>query len=275
VWTTSAFADPPPPDPGDAVAPGAPPLAPLPPPASTPPATAPAPQWGTTLPLVQLDPYPEAYVDRPITLLPGMTELSAAYEFSSYVQETLGHRTPDLSVRHSFGPVELTADLGEYAVLSAAIPTGSFPAVIVIGADSGVPQRDDSLHVGQFAELEHKVHLSPKQCALFFDLGAGYNENRIVNTSQVLEWTHAVIASLDATLELQLLPTVNLALGVGYSVPVTSSEDVHLISSLNAGATLTATFAHSWDIYANGGATNLVDYRLPFLSFGFAKRWGE
>jgi len=71
--------DPPPPDPGTAVAPDAPPLAPSPPASTSPPPATPAPQWGATLPPIQLDPYPEALVDRPLTLLPGMTELDVGY----------------------------------------------------------------------------------------------------------------------------------------------------------------------------------------------------
>jgi len=267
--------DPPPPDPGTAVAPDAPPLAPLPPASSSPPPATPAPPWGATLPPIQLDPYPEALVDRPLTLLPGMTELDVGYQLSSTSIATLGHRTPDVGVRHSFGPVELDADLGEYAALEVEIPTGAFPEVVVIGAESGVPQQDDSLHVAQFIDLQHKVHVSPNQCALFFHLGVGYSENRLVNPSYVLEWTHVLIVSFGATLEVQLLPTLALSVGLGYAFPTDASDDIHPISSLNAGATLTLNVAHTWDFLANGGATNLADYRLPFLTFGLAKRWGE
>lgn len=263
--------DPPPPDPGDAVAPGAPPLAP--PPAPSPAAPA-APQWGRTVPLVELDPYPEALVDRPITLLAGMTEVGGAYELSSTTLKTLGHQTPDLSVSHSFGSFELAADLGEYASLAAVIPTGNFPAAIVIGANSGAPQKDNSLHLGQFVNLEHKVYAAPGACALFFVASASYNENRVVDNTLQLVWTHVLVASADAELELQLLPTLAFDVGISAGWAVESSQQLDRVLLFDAGATLMATVGHSWDIYANGGLSDLETYRLPFLSFGFAKRWG-
>jgi hypothetical protein len=268
--------DPPPPDPGDAVAPGAPPLAPPPAPSPATPAAAPptAPQWGRTLPLVELDPYPEALVDRPITLLPGMTELSGAYGLSSTTEKTLGHGTPDLAASHSFGSFELAADLGQNASLSAVIPTGGFPEAVVIGANLGAPQPDNSLHVGQFVDVEHKVHVAPGQCAVFFAAGASYNENRLVDNSSQLVWTHVLVASGDAELELQLLPTLALDVGVSVQWAVESSQQLDRTWYFGAGATLIATIGHSWDFYASGGLSDLETNRLPFLAFGFAKRWG-
>lgn len=268
LHAAGAVADPPPPDPGDAVAPGAPPLAPSLPAPPT------APQWGRTLPLVELDPYPEALVDRPITLLPGMTEVSAAYELSSTTEKALGHRTPDLAASHSFGSFELAADLGQDASLSAVIPTGGIPAAVVIGANSGAPQPDNSLHLGQFVEVEHKVHVAPARCALFFAAGASYNENRLVDNSAELVWTHVVVASGDAELELQLLPTLALDVGVSVQWAVESSQQLDRTWYFGAGATLMATIGHSWDLYASGGVSDLETNRLPFLAFGFAKRWG-
>jgi hypothetical protein len=251
-----------------AIAPDAPPLAP--PPARS----APPPAPGRTLPLVELEQYPEALVDRPLTLLAGMTEVSAAYDLASTTGKPLSHRTPDLAASHSFGSFELAADLGQNATLSVTIPTGGFPAAIVIGADSGAPQQDDSLHEGQFVDLEHKLYVAPGACALFFAAGASYNENRIVDTSTELVWTHVIVASGDAELELQLLPTLALDIGVSAEWAVESSQQLDRTWFINGGASLIATLSHSWDVYANAGLSDLETNRLPYLAFGFAKRWG-
>jgi hypothetical protein len=111
--------------------------------------------------------------------------------------------------------------------------------------------------------------------AVFVALGAGYNENRIVNNSNMLVWTHVLVTSPHVELELQLLPTLVLDVGLTYQIPVASSDELHPTSTLNASALLMATIAHSWDVYASGAVSDLGTYRLPYIAFGFAKRWGE
>ena len=263
--------DPPPPDPGDAVAPGAFPLAP---PSAPSPTTPPPPQRGLVLPLLELEPYPEGLVDRPITLLPGMTQVSVAYEFRSTTLKPLSNRTPDIGVSHAFDAFEIAAGLGQDAALSVAIPTGAFPAVIEFGANSGAPQPDNSLHLGQFVDIEHKLHVAPGACALFFALGASYNENRLVDPFYQLVWTHVVVGSGDAELELQLLPTLSLDVGMSFEWAAESSQQLDRTFVVSGSASLLATFAHSWDVYASGAIADLSLTRLPYLAFGFAKRWG-
>jgi hypothetical protein len=203
-----------------------------------------------------------------------MTEVSAAYELASTSEKPLSRRTPDLAASHSFGSFELAADLGQNATLSVTIPTGGFPAAIVIGADSGAPQNDNSLHEGQFVDLEHKLYVAPGACALFFAAGASYNENRLVDASFQLVWTHVTVASGDAELELQLLPTLSLDIGVSVQWAVESTQSLDRTWFIGAGASLMATLGHSWDVFANGGLSDLATNRLPFLAFGFVKRWG-
>ena len=267
--------DPPPPDPGTAVAPDAPPLAPLPPASSSPPPAAPAPQWGATLPPIQLDPYPEALVDRPLTLLPGMTEVSASYDMASTTDDSFNHRTPDIGARHAFETFEVRANLGTLGSLSAAIPTGGFPAVVVIGGESGAPQPDHTMHLGQFVDVEHKIHVAPGSFAIFLAAGASYNENRLHDPFAVLTWTHVLVASADGELELQLLPTLALDVGLSFQWAAESSQDLTRTTVFDANASLMATVGHSWDLYFDGGLGDVGTSNLPFLSFGFAKRWGE
>jgi len=268
AWSAVAFADPPPPDPAGAVDPSAPPLAPLAPPSSTPPAALPTP-----LALAEAEPYPEMLVDRPLTLFAGMTSLGAAYEFKSTTTKVFTNQTPDVGVTHSFGDFELSVNVGTYATLSADIPLGA-NAAVVLGAESGVPQADNSLHVDQYADLEYKAPLVPSACAVFFAVGASYNENRLVDPSAMLVWTHVFVGSADGEFELQVLPTVALDVGLAFTLPFGASDGLVTRSYVSATGTLMTTVAHSWDLYASGAVIDLGTNRLPFLSFGFAKRWG-
>jgi hypothetical protein len=93
------------------------------------------------------DEYPDAVVDRPLNLLPGMTAVYVSEEVTSTVTGTLDHREPDLILAHGFGPVEIAAELGQYAELHASLTTHGIPESIEIYALSGVPQADDSLQL--------------------------------------------------------------------------------------------------------------------------------
>ena len=95
-----------------------------------------------------------------------MTALYATEELSSTPDDTFGHRTPDRTVAHGFGPVEIAAELGDFAELHASLTTHGIPESIEIYALTGAPQKDESLHVAQGASIGHRVHVVPGQLAL-------------------------------------------------------------------------------------------------------------
>lgn len=76
-------------------------------------------------------------------------------------------------------------------------------------------------------------------------------------------------------LELQLLPVLALDVGLSFEWAAESSQDLSRTTELNANASLMATLGHSWDLFVDGGFGDVGTSNLPFLAFGFAKRWGE
>lgn len=219
------------------------------------------------------DDYPTTYVDRPLNLLPGMTALYATEELSSTPDDTFGHRTPDLTVAHGFGPVEIAAELGDFAELHASLTTHGIPESIEIYALTGAPQKDDSLHVAQGASIGHRVHVVPGQLALAGGFGVVMSENRFRDTTGMLDWSQVLSAFVNARVEVQLLPQLALTAGVNAGAPIAHSAGPDYARSESGGGGLILTLG-TWDIYANGGVTIVSDQRLPYLNAGFTKRWG-
>jgi hypothetical protein len=219
------------------------------------------------------DEYPQAVVDRPLNLLPGMTALYLDEELSSTPGDTFGHRTPDLTVAHGFGPVEVAAELGEYAELHASLTTHGIPESIEIYALSGAPQKDDSLHVAQGVVIGQRDHVIPGQLALAGGVGFVLSENRLRDANGVLGWSQVASAFVNARVEVQLLPQLTLTVGASGGAPIAQSAGPRYERSVSGGGGLILTLA-TWDIFASGGVSFVADDHLPYLSAGFSKRWG-
>lgn len=216
------------------------------------------------------DEYPTTYVDRPLNLLPGMTSLDVDEQLSSNLSETFGHRTPDLAVAHGFGPVEVLADLGDYAELHLSLTTHSVPESIEIFGLTGVPQKDHSLHVAQGVVAGHRFHVVPGALAIVGAVGMTVSENRL----STLEWTQVLGGYANANVELQVLPhQLALTAGLSVNVPIAQLGGPDFVSSLGAGGGVIVTL-DTWDIYVNAGATDITDHQFPYLVGGFSKRWG-
>jgi hypothetical protein len=217
--------------------------------------------------------YPTTVVDRPLVLLPGMTELDIDAQFSSTTMQTFGNGTPDLEVLHAFGPVEIAADLGEYAALHVSFATHTFPETVEIYGLTGVPQHDGSLHVAQGALVGQRFHLVPGRLAAVGVVGLTVSENHLPDTSGMLLWSQVLAGFANARIEVQLADQVALTAGLSVDLPLARSGGPNFGSSLAAGGGLIVTLG-PWDIYANAGVDDLTYLRLPYLTAGFSKRWG-
>jgi len=213
--------------------------------------------------------YPEAYVDRPIILFPGMTQLEVDEQARSTTTATLSNTTPDVYVRHSVGSIELAADLGYDAVVQASFDTRSEIGVFVVRAVSGAPQIDHSLHEAQAAELQQKWHLVPGRLAAFVELGVSLSENRLPLQSGTLTWSHAVDSFVVGQAQLQVTSKLAVLLGAEYDHPSDQSASPHFVSSADALTSLVLALG-SWDLYANFNVDDLGDQRLLYLEAGFA-----
>lgn len=218
------------------------------------------------------DEYPQAVVDRPLNLLPGMTALYVDEELSSR-PDTFDYRTPSLAVAHGFGPVEVYADLGEYAELHVSLTTHRFPESIEIYGLSGAPQRDDSLHVAQGASVGQRFHVVPGLVSISSGIGIVLGENRYRDPTDMLQWSQVVSGFANANLEVQVLPQLELHAGLSGGAPLAASSGLDYSASLGAGGGLILALG-TWDIYAAGGIGDVTDRRLPYLTGGFAKFWG-
>jgi hypothetical protein len=220
------------------------------------------------------DSYPQTVVDRPLVLLPGMTELFVDEQLSSTTTQNLGNRTPDLEVVHAFGPIEIMADLGEYAELHVSLATHTMPETVEIYGLTGVSQKDGSLHEAQGAYAGQRFHLLPGLLAAVGGIGFTVSENRLRDSTGMLSWSQVLEGFANARVEVQLARLLALTAGISGEVPLVHFGGPDFVSSLAAGGGFILTLG-TWDIYAYVGLQDLTDRRLLYLTAGFSKRWGR
>lgn len=166
------------------------------------------------------------------------------------------------------------AILGQFAELHLSLSTHTFPESIEILALSGVPQKDNSLHVAQGVLAGHRFHVVPGTLAIVVGAGATLNENRL----STLEWTQVIGGFANARVELQIVPH-QLAVWAGptVNVPITTWGGPDFVSTLAAGGGVIVTVG-TWDFYVGAGAADTTHhathYALPYLDGGLTKRWG-
>ena len=215
--------------------------------------------------------YPDALVDRPLLLLPGMTSIDAGYALRSHDQLRFLDYTPDLDVAHAIGPVEIHASVGGTASLGVAVPAGFLDA-IVIGAETTPRSADDTMYVSQFIEAEHKLHVVPQSLAFIVGLGAGLDEEHI--RAPGLKWVRVVDASAYAQIEIQLASILALYSDASIGIPVAASDGLQFKNTFGVRAGLSLTLAHSWDLFTTAALAATNDNSSYSLGAGVEKRFG-
>jgi len=230
--------------------------------------------------------YPAAVVDRPILLLPGMTELDISLDLPTYTSTTVdamgntttsrtslgSRRALDVNVMHAVGTVELTAGVllttYDFAHLDATIETDPSGAAS-IGLSyyyNGV----DRVYT-QTAGYAYKWLVEPGRLALYGAVGFSASEISSMPKMAAPSTGRIIEPYASGAAALQLTP--NLAVGehVELDVPV-STAGRSATTSLGELTELTLGLQR-WDFYAQFAIQNLTNTRLPFAAAGFTHRW--
>jgi hypothetical protein len=216
--------------------------------------------------------YPDELVDRPLLLLPGMTEIGAGYALHSHDQLRFLDYAPDLSVAHSFGPLQIDAQIGGDAALAIEIPLGRFPDALVVGASTSPRAADETMFVSQFVEAEHKFHIAPQSIAFVVSLGAAYSEEHIRVPG--LRWVGIAGGVASAEIEIQLASVVAFYGGGSIGIPIAASNGQQFEATFGVRGGVSLTLAHSWDLFASA-ALGADQARTSYsLGGGVEKRFG-
>jgi hypothetical protein len=216
------------------------------------------------------DPYPDAVVDRPVLLNPGMTEVDATEGFGSTTDGTFRTHQLSLEADHKFGPIQIDAFLGYDAAIELEFDTYAIPAVVYIQALTGPWHTDNTLHEAQAIGVKHKLFLAPQVFSLVFDAGVALNEDR----DFVGAWQRQLVAGIGATAEVQLAPSLTFFASASLGVPVDrTGPDA---SSFSIAAALEVTIASDWDVFVQAGFDNITtSTKFPYADVGITRRFGR
>ncbi len=233
------------------------------------------------------DRYPVEFVDRPLVHPAGMTVFDPSYQFRTHVERytdasgVVRYRrtgfaddmTPDLSVSHAFGPVDVGVGLGVLARVHASTAIPTLPVAIGVGAGFGAPQPDRRYYHSQYIRIVYKRVLVPQRVALFGSATADLAEARLFDAMDMLVEGIEVSGSGGVSVELQLSRHWCVVGRVNGGVPLykTAAFDVH--AGLGTGASVLLGF-RKWDFFVDADLGDVTRRPSTFLNIGFAKRWG-
>jgi hypothetical protein len=216
------------------------------------------------------DPYPDAIVDRPLLLNPGMTEVDAIEGFGSTTDGTFRTHQFAIEADHRFGPVQIDAFLGYNAAIELEFDTYAIPAVVYVQAITGAWHTDNTLHESQTIGVDHKFFLAPQVFSLQFGAGVGLNEDRDFAGA----WRRLLTAGIGATGEIQLAPYLAFLANASLAVPVERTGPDS--SSLAIGAALEVTIASDWDVFVQAGFDDVTtSTKFPYANVGITRRFGR
>jgi hypothetical protein len=230
--------------------------------------------------------YPTEITDRPIVLLPGMTELDIDFEFRTHVYtviDAMGNatlrrtsfgeeRTPAVAVAHAFGGIEVTGELGQGAFANVRLDLG-IPVIVGAGASMGPLRADGGYSYAQNVSVSYKLFVAPRRFAVFTEAAVGLNERRDVYATGERLTGVELFANAFAQAEVQLTSQLGIYAGAGVGGPIAESS---LDTQTTLGARTEVLFAfHRWDFYSDFELGNITrGHPSTFLSLGFAHRWG-
>jgi hypothetical protein len=182
-------------------------------------------------------------------------------------------RTPDFSVSHAFGPVDVGVGLGVLARVHASTSIPTLPIAVSVGAGFGAPQPDHRYYDNQYVSILYKRMLVPHRLALFASAAAYLAEVREYDTTGALAEGIATAANGGVSGELQLSRHWCVVGRVNGAAPLykTAAFDVH--AGLSTGASVLLGF-RKWDFFVDGNLDDITRRPATFLNIGFAKRWG-
>lgn len=236
--------------------------------------------------------YPLAITDRPILLYPGMTEFDFSVDFPTYLQTTVDamgntvvtrtgltdNAKGSLFVAHAFGPVQVSVATGRLAYAGVSLNTGTIPAVLTLSVSSSFAAgyRDPNYYYdAQGFSFRHKLHVSPGRFAVYGGAGVSLIEYSSTLDTGMISAGHIVLISAQVTAEFQLTRRLGLYVGESLSAPASQSSSQHFTATLTSSVEIVFAAFRTWDFYGAFGLSDVTSARLPDLSCGFAKRWGN
>jgi hypothetical protein len=257
-----------------------------PPPSPSPPATVPlvvvpAPTAAPS----RTDRYPIELVDRPLVMPGGVTQFDPSMQFRTYVQQTVDasgnstykrtgffeNRTPDLSLSHVFGPVQVGVGLGVYFNTYATMLVSSLPVAVRISALFSAVQPDGRYFHSQTVGATYKHLTIPHRLAIVGRVSASLEEVRAIYSGVEVEGLNTD-ANASITGIVQLARHWSVYVGLRTNVPIYKTADFNVGVSVGAATGVELTF-RKWDFFIDT-AMGLDRHPSTFLNIGFAKRWG-
>jgi hypothetical protein len=257
-----------------------------PPPSPSPRATVPSP----AVPAPSAAPprterYPIELVDRPLVMPSGVTRFDPSMQFRTHVQETVDasgdstykrtgffeNRTPDLSLSHVFGPVQVGVGVGIFFNAYATMLVSSLPLSVGLNASFGVVQLDSSYFHSQTIGATYKHLAVPHRLAIVGKLSASLEEVRAIYSGVAVEGLNTDgTASISGIV--QLARHWSVYVGARTTAPIYKTADFNVSVNAGASAGVQLTF-RKWDFFIDT-AMGLDRHPSTFLNIGFSKRWG-
>jgi len=226
------------------------------------------------------DSYPRIVVDRPLVLLPDMTEADVGVDFPTYLVGSSSHtalgkyQDIDISLHHAFGPVQVGA--GFLDDIKGPIIAGGprmmvGPGAVDLDVLFRVPTEASQIDHQSEQDLRYTVKaiVVPSALAVYGGGGLALDEYGVTYDPQLS--SDRVLAHAGAGVEVQLVPELNASLGASATIPLDPTTNVH--NSFAAGGQLTYAIDR-FDVFASIWVYDLSKARLPYAVVGVAARFG-
>lgn len=223
------------------------------------------------------DSYPQIVVDRPLVLLPDMTEADLGVDFPTYRVGLSSHTALGdyhdvvVGLHHAFGPVQLGVELADN-VAGPLITTGPRamigPGALDIDVGLRIPNNASGLDHEYRAAVRYtyKAIVVPSALALYTNTGVELDEFGTAYTSGDL-----IDAYAGGGVEIQLAPELMASASGSVAVPLDGVMDGRTL--FNAGGQVRYVIDR-FDVYGNLWVYDLAQTRLPYAGIGVVARFG-
>lgn len=223
------------------------------------------------------DSYPQIVVDRPLVLLPDMTEADLGVDFPTYRVGLSSHTALGdyhdvvVGLHHAFGPVQLGiqfADAAAGPLISAGPRTMIGPGALDIDLGLRIPTDASGLDHEYRAAVRYtyKAIVVPSAIALYSTTGVELDESGSMYSSGDL-----IDAYTGGGAELQLAPELTVTASGSLAVPLDGTTSTRTL--VNAGGQVTYV-VDRFDVFANLWFYDLARTRMPYASVGVGARFG-
>jgi hypothetical protein len=224
------------------------------------------------------DSYPQMVVDRPLMLLPDMTEADVGVVFPTYAVGLSTHTklgqyyNVDVGVSHAFGPVELGVQFVDDIsgpLISAGPRFMLGPGAVDLDLTVRMPTSDSGIDHQDVQDIRYTYKWIPVPSGLAFYANAGFSLEEYANAYSMTDWH--MFADAGGGAELQVAPELAMSAGAR----VTSQLDAPINDRMSYAAGGQVTYVYDrFDVYANLWFYDLAHTRTPYAGIGVVARFG-